>query len=354
MSQPQSHPAVHLVGSIPLGDAESVFRAVCAKVGPHLRRLPDGETGKRIDWIRFIQVMLSEHPDMEVDTETPPLQWRQWDGVLLREIPLVRFKYGTDLDKVVFEIGYAAAAEESFRIFDRLQGKGVIGPGVRFQICLPTVGAPGYNYVSPRAQPDFFRVFEPALLAEVDGIARNLPHDRIAIQWDVCQEVLMFEDYYDFRPDDYKEQILSGLARVGDAVPAGIDLGYHFCYGSPRNEHLLQPADLGIVVEMANGVIGRVGREIQFIHIPVPRDRADDAYFEPLAGLDRPDGCELFFGLIHDDDEAGDRARLERALAHVPVAGVSCECGWGRADPERVPGLLDSHVTALAHFGAKG
>ena len=145
MNQPPDRPAVHLVGSVPLEDAEAVFRTVAAAAGQHLRRLPDGETGKRIDWIRFLQVMLSEHPAMQIDDETPPFQWRQWDGELLREIPLVRFKDGIDLDTVAFETGYADAAVESFGVFDRLQREGVIGADVRFQICLPTPLAPCYN-----------------------------------------------------------------------------------------------------------------------------------------------------------------------------------------------------------------
>jgi hypothetical protein len=30
-------------------------------------------------------------------------------------------------------------------------------------------------------------------IREVDKIAASLPHDRIAVQWDVCQEVLAWE-----------------------------------------------------------------------------------------------------------------------------------------------------------------
>jgi hypothetical protein len=35
---------VHLVGSVPLGDAEAVFRTANAILGVRLRRIPDGET----------------------------------------------------------------------------------------------------------------------------------------------------------------------------------------------------------------------------------------------------------------------------------------------------------------------
>jgi hypothetical protein len=40
-------PIVHFVGSIPLPNAETVFRDLSTTVGPHLVRLPDGETDFR-------------------------------------------------------------------------------------------------------------------------------------------------------------------------------------------------------------------------------------------------------------------------------------------------------------------
>ena len=58
---------VHLVGSIPLPDAEAVFRTLAGALGPHLRRIPDGETGDRMRWIGFIARKLAVHPDFEVD-----------------------------------------------------------------------------------------------------------------------------------------------------------------------------------------------------------------------------------------------------------------------------------------------
>ena len=46
-------PIIHFVGSIPLPDAETVFRTLAQTTGPYLQRLPDGETGIRKTWIRF-------------------------------------------------------------------------------------------------------------------------------------------------------------------------------------------------------------------------------------------------------------------------------------------------------------
>ena len=41
----------HFVGGIPLEDAESVFRRLGAEMGSHVKRIPDGETGRRRMWI---------------------------------------------------------------------------------------------------------------------------------------------------------------------------------------------------------------------------------------------------------------------------------------------------------------
>ena len=344
-------PVVHLVGSIPLDDAETVFRTVSESVGGNLSRLPDGETGKRIGWIRFFQDYLANHPDMEIDPETPPIQWRQWDGLLLREIPTTKFKGGVDPKKVKFDTGYGDAAIDSFAIFDRLQGEGVIPAGVKFQVCIPTPLAPGYNYVAPRAQDDFIPVYTDHIIGEVQKVA-SLPHDRVAIQWDVCQEVLMWEGYYDYDRPGHRQEICAVLGQIGDVVPERIDLGYHLCYGSPKDEHLLQPKDTANMVDMTHGIIAAVNRAVQFMHLPVPKDRDDDGYFEPLKNLNLPAETELYLGLVHHDDEAGDARRLKKAQEYVRVDGVGSECGWGRADPERIPGYLDSHAKAVAQVGA--
>ena len=106
----------HLIGSVPFADAGTVFRTVAGALGPHLRRIPDGETGERRRWIYFQRAMLEGHPAMEIDPTVPLFALRQWDGKLLRESPLLRFRAGGDPDACTFETGYAAAARESYEV----------------------------------------------------------------------------------------------------------------------------------------------------------------------------------------------------------------------------------------------
>src|SRR5579862_6200334 len=149
----EHHPIVHFVGSIPLPDAETVFRTLTAAAGRHLARLPDGETGIRKTWIRFLQTVLAENPAIEVATDVPPFQFTQWDGKLLREIQRLRVKPGVIPDPATFETGYADMAIASWRLFEHMQQAGTIPAGVKFQVSLPTPIAPTYNNMVPSERP---------------------------------------------------------------------------------------------------------------------------------------------------------------------------------------------------------
>ena len=346
----QASRRLHLIGSIPLDDSEQVFRTLARELGPWLSRMPDGETGERSRWVYFQRQMLERHPAMEVDPTREPYKFIQWDGKVVREIPQLRFRPGVDAGTVAFETGYDKAALASWEVFKRLRESGVIARATRFQVCLSTPHASGYLYVSGPARCAYFDVYERALKAALANIVKSIPATDLAIQWDVCQEVLVFENYFKDRPDDYKRQTFGMLGRLGDSVPAEIEMGYHLCYGSPRDEHLVQPKNAGILVEMMEGIAAATRRPIDFLHIPVPKGRTDDAYYAPLKGWKQPAGTALYLGLLHYDDTAGDRARIAMARRHVPDFGFSAECGWGRTEPGRLPGLLKGHHLAAEAF----
>ena len=132
---PAHQPIVHFVGSIPLPDAETVFRTLAAATGPHLKRLPDGETGIRKTWIRFLQDVLADNPAIEFASDVPPFKFVQWDGKVVREIPRLRVKAGATPDASSFKTGYADMAIQSWGLFDRLQQAGTIPPKVKFHAC---------------------------------------------------------------------------------------------------------------------------------------------------------------------------------------------------------------------------
>lgn len=340
---------LHLIGSVPLADGEQVFRTVGGALGPWLRCLPDGETGERGRWISFQRAMLERHPAMTLDPTAPPLRLCRPDGSVLREETLFRFRDDVDPRRVEFPTGYAEAALDSWTAFDRLRRDGSLPPHMRFQVSLPTPMASGFMYVAPGARDPYLAAYERALLTALARITAAVPADSLAVQWDVCQEVLLFEDALPDRPSDFAERIFAQLAGLADAVPGDAELGWHLCYGSP--EYYVQPADLGVLVTLMNGIGRAVARRADFVHVPVPRTRHDDAYFRPLRDWQRRLETRLYLGLIHPGDPDGNRARLAAARRHVSDFGLASDCGWGRAEPARVPELLASHRALAALLG---
>ena len=135
------------------------------------------------------------------------------------------------------------------------------------------------------------------------------------------------------------------VVRLANHVPAGIDLMFHFCYGDAGHKHVIEPTNMGDMVEFANRLTARVTRPIQLIHMPVPRDRSDDAYFEPLKRLSLRPATELCLGLVHyTDGVAGTRQRLATAKKYAKACSIATECGFGRRDPATLNELLRIHA----------
>lgn len=90
-------------------------------------------------------------------------------------------------------------------------------------------------------------------------------------------------------------------------------------------------------------------RSLQWVHIPVPFARDDEANFAPLADFHLHPEIEMLLGLIYlDDGVECARRRMEAASPHVPELGIATECGINRAhDTAEVEAILDVHA-ALA------
>lgn len=97
-----------------------------------------------------------------------------------------------------------------------------------------------------------------------------------------------------------RNEIVERPVRIGIRVPAEAELGYHLCYGDARHRHFKEPADTAKLVDIANAISAGVQRPIQWISMPVPRNRTDDAYFAPLRGLRLQ--TQLYLGLVHVTD----------------------------------------------------
>ncbi|GAA2062402.1 hypothetical protein [Leifsonia soli] len=341
---PASSPVIrgaHLVGSVNLPDAETVLRTVSAHLGDRMRRIPDGEVGERFYWVQFQTGRLDTMSGLSRVPGDAPLLRGVFDP---RPFQLDE---GVSADDLVFpDLGYAEAALDSYAVFRSLRADGVIPNGVRFQVSLPTPAGVVGPFVVPADRAAVEPAYERALFGELQRILDGIPHDDLAIQWDTAVEFALLEGRM---PSWFGDDVLAGVveraARQAAVVPGDVELGYHLCYGDVEEQHFVQPADAGRLAAVLDGLLDAAPRPVTWVHLPVPIERDDAAYFAPLADVVVPDGTELYLGLLHHEDGVeGARRRAQAAATAQPRFGVATECGFGRGPSERTAGLLDLHA----------
>lgn len=331
----------HLVGSVPLADAATVFETASAVLGQHLRRIPDGETGVRTNWIGWQHAVMSSNPALEPVPVDPASYGTQ---------ALFQVRDGVTAGDVRFEnLGYADVATASYATFREMKQQGVIPGDVRFMVSLPTPLAPIAGFIAPDSQAAVEPPYEARMFEELDQICTSIPHDQLAVQWDVAVEFGMLEDVWPVYFSNVREEILERLVRIGSRVPGDVEMGYHLCYGDAGHQHFKQPEDTSKLVDIANAVSQRVQRPINWFHLPVPIGRDDEAYYAPLRNLQLHPETELYLGLVHlTDGLDGSRRRAEVAARYIPNFGVATECGFGRRPAETVPELMKIHAQLAA------
>jgi hypothetical protein len=338
---------VYLVGSVPMANAETVFAAVSAALGPRIKQIPDGETGHRLDWITWLETVFSGNPALEQSDEL----FRVHATSVARK--RYRLKPGKTVADIRFDnLFYADNAKDSYVVFKRLREAGKIPAATRFQVDLVPAHSVLWLFLVEALQAPADPIYNEALGREIDKLAAAIPHKDLAIQFDVASAVFARlqrseTGVYGDSKTGMQEKFAAILAGLANRVPADIALMFHFCYGDSNHRHVVEPTDMSDMVDMATRLNLSVKRPIDLVHMPVPRDRRDDAYFAPLRGLKLRPETRLALGLVHHTDGlAGTARRMATARKYAPNFAIGTECGFGRRKPETIPELLRIHAAA--------
>ena len=274
---------VHFVGSVRLTSqlndqtaltARDLFETLVAAFPQRLRRIPDGEPGFREQFIMWQYQVFVPSPwivpahILQGQPQTAP------DGTT-SEIKLNPTKYDEE-------------AMKSYGTFQKLREDGVIPVGVRFQVCLPTPVNALPVFVKREYQSQVEPLYEALLVQVVENLQKQIPAQDLAIQWDMAVDIAMLENVGGmFAPWFHctAKTVIDRVAKLAACVHQDVELSLHLCYGNLMYEHFKQPEDTGLLVEVANLLSSKIRHSIDWIRMPVPRDRKDDAYFAPLKKL---------------------------------------------------------------------
>lgn len=340
-----------LVGSVPYFSAEDVLRTVSGKLGPYLRRIPDGEVLDRRYWIvRMNFQVFNGHPDL--DLVQRPASVDGVETLIPRDMEdswIFRLKAGRErltFDFPGWRLGYAKDAIASYGIFAALKREGVIGPSTRFQVSIPSVNSVcnTKTFGTDLVELEIIRAgFQGALVAEVRTIAEHIPSGELAIQYDCSWEVTDVYGAAGLAKDDAIERNVAQFGPLAAALPADVDLGLHLCFGTFGGWPRFRPDDLSEAVNFANAIAAKAGRSFTWMHIPA-LDTSADAFYAPLRNLDVGE-ARIYLGLIHSMTDFGER--LEVARRYLPEFGLAAYCGFGRLSEEEADRFLDDHLAAM-------
>jgi hypothetical protein len=344
------------VGSVPFDGVPEVMATLGGRFGMAIPAVPDGEVGERRSWVnRLCYQVLNGHMDLETLKRPAPDE----NGVE-RMLPRGRddvweFRVRPGVEHVRFgnpgyRLGYAKDAASSHFVFRTLKEKGVLPPGMRFQVSIPMVD----SVIRPlyfRDPADLGRVrpgYEAALAAELDAMLAHIPPEDLAIQWDCAWEVAATHgDAAGFPGESDIATHVAPIGRLSRRLPETVALGFHFCFGTFGGWPRFAPPDLGRTVELVNAAVAATGRRVNWVHIPT-LDTTDDAFYAPLADLD-VGAARTYLGMIHSMPSFA--RRLDVARKFLPAFGLAAYCGFGRVPPVEMPAILDDHAAALKAAG---
>jgi hypothetical protein len=331
-------PVPHFPGSFPLSSAEEVFAWAGRTLGDAVRRVPDGETeparrawSPHVPWFER-NPTLDRAPDVDFYGESLK-QWKLRPGI-----------------EPVFDerFDFADWARDSYAAFRRVRDAGGLPAHTRFQVSLPhSIDAVTASTSAEDFEP-IYRAFIRQVEIAVGEIAAEVPHEDLAIQWDVPQAACLWSGQV-YIPLD-KAYVLRELVGHAEWVPEGVELGFHLCFGDGNNEGNVGetrpddslPQDAGGLTELANDLVRSIGRPVDFLHFPTYGHWLEVERFAPMADLEVGD-ADISIGVINlrrDDDvpvgveHARQRAASARA-AIGPGFGISSSCGLGRYTPEQ-------------------
>jgi hypothetical protein len=318
----------HLVGSLPGPTPVAAMTTALDILGPHLRSLPDGETGERRNWIISIIDGLRAHPDLEL---TKPGDWSDYD-----KTPRLRVRKGRKLYGANLNFGHVAAVRDSFPAFEAVRAAAG-RPDLVFQEGVPGDFDLAMFALGPAGALRHRRPFTEATLAEIRDVSAITGREAV-FQIEVPVELVLLAR----APAAIRPRLAQLLARTVTGLAAGTAEGtrfaVHLCLGDMNNRAFGTMTDVGPLVLLTNAVLAAwpAGRPLEVVHAPFAA--ADHSattapgFYAPLRDLRLPLHVRFAAGFAHEAQPLADQRTIRTIIEdHLGrQVAIASSCGLGR------------------------
>jgi hypothetical protein len=326
---------------MPLKDAKEVFAWAAETLGHRIKRIPDGETGEQREGWQAYLPWFEENSTIE-----------RGPDVVYGDVTVKKYQAKAGVTPA-FErpFQWAQWARESYDILRKERDRGTLAADAKLLVTLPHSIDAVASTATTESFDAIYDAYAAQMRASIQEIADAVPNQDLAIQWDVPTAGCVWAGYD--LGDQYftdRDFILREHIDHGEWVPAGVDLGFHLCFGDGSNpvdvgetlpdEEL--PADATGVTELCNDLVAGITRHVDFLHLPTYGHWLEPDHYAPLQGLAVGD-TELSIGVINFRRDAGLENGIEHTRSRTASArevigdtfGISSSCGLGRYTPEQ-------------------
>jgi hypothetical protein len=326
----------HLVGTWPAESAPQAMEIAFTKVGDHLPRMSDGETGDRAKWVVQTIDWMRANPDVEITVDVPYESYTK--------IPKFKLRDGHKLDPDNIELGYHREFQKSYRAFKVLRerfGK----PDVKFQVGLPMpldLAVYVFGMADAIANPELTEAFREASVREVTAIQKEAGDD-VVFQIETVVALVRIAMTMDADKPETAKLMADGFKEVVSAAPKGTHFGAHLCLGDFKHKSMVTMVDATPAILLANALAKDFPKSQTLDYIHVPFAAADKpasmeaSWYEPLKDLDIPDDVRFVAGFLHESASTEDQRTLLEIIERNAgrEVDVAAACGLSRrATPE--------------------
>jgi hypothetical protein len=321
----------HLVGAWPGFSAAHAIDVAMTRLGPHLLRLSDGETGERSQWVLVHIDSLRANPDVELV--------RDGDYSDVEHATQFALRDGATLDPEKLDLGYHRAAEASYPRFDVLRARHGY-PEISFQVGLPLpidLAMTAFGLQAAWGDPTIPEAFLKATMRELELIRSRLGDD-VIFQLETVMCMVSVARSPEAAQPELARHNAQRVVELPAAAPAGTPFGLHLCLGDFHHKAMAEMGSARPLVLMINEIVDAWpnGRQLEYIHAPfnaadIPGS-FEESWYEPLAELKLPTETRFVAGFVHESvdlDSLRHQLRLIERHAGRRV-DIAATCGLGR------------------------